>query len=119
VADEPQIYAFVMSGGSGSEVVADSQKLVAQMLSFVMINRMVDQGSQTGGVETWAYSLVGAIQLAVHWWMVERRLGKEELIDYLTMMVWSAIAGITAAGGSPEHFNSLDHPLPTAPRPPD
>ena len=115
VADEPQIYSFVMSGGSGSEVVADSQKLIAQMLTFVMINRLVEQGSQTGGVETWAYSLVGAIQLAVHWWMVEHRLGKEQLIDYLTMMVWSSIAGITAAGGSAEYFNSLDHPLPKAP----
>ncbi|WP_245938044.1 TetR/AcrR family transcriptional regulator [Williamsia limnetica] len=115
VADEPHIYSFVMAGGSGTQVLADSQKLVAQMLTFVMINRMVDQGSQTAGVETWAYSLVGAIQLAVHWWMVEQRLGKDELIDYLTMMVWSSISGIAAAGGSPEYFNAQDHPLPQTP----
>jgi AcrR family transcriptional regulator len=119
VADEPQIYSFVMVGGSGAQVLADSQKLVAQMLSFVMINRMVDQGSATAGVETWAYSLVGAIQLAVHWWMVEQRLGKEELINYLTMMVWSAISGIAAAGGSPDYFNAQEHPLPEAPSPID
>lgn len=63
VADGPQIYSFVMSVGSGSELVADSEKL----------------------------------------------------IDYLTIMVWSSIAGITAAGDSAEHFNSRDHPLPKAP----
>ncbi len=115
VADEPDIYAFVTTAGSGAQVLADSQKLVAQMLAFVMINRMVDQGSETDGVETWAYSLVGAIQLAVHWWMVEHRLGKGDLINYLTMMVWSSIAGIAAVGGSADYFNSHEHPLPQAP----
>ncbi len=54
----------------------------------------------TGGVEPWAYMIVGGVQLATHSWMSDPRMSTDELIDYLTMLSWSAVCGIVEAGGS-------------------
>ncbi|GAB2641092.1 TetR/AcrR family transcriptional regulator [Gordonia jinhuaensis] len=115
VAEEPAIYNFVMSSNASTGAVADSERLVAQMLTHAMNSRLFERTFDTSGSETWSYALVGAIELATHWWMVERRVTKEQLVDYLTMMVWSSIVGVLAAGGSPEVFASMPHPLPDPP----
>ena len=47
----------------------------------------------TGGVEPWAYLIVGGVQLATHSWMSDPRLSRDELIDYLTMLCWNALCG--------------------------
>lgn len=70
----------------------------------------------TQGVEPWAYLIVGGVQLATHSWMSNPRMTTEELIvDYLTMLCWSALCGIVEVGGSLERFNSEPHPPPLLP----
>jgi len=66
-------------------------------------------------VEPWAFMIVGGVQLATHSWMSNPRTSSYELIDYLTMMCWSALCGIVEAGGSVEKFNSQPHPAPILP----
>jgi hypothetical protein len=76
---------------------------------------MQEVGMDTGGVEPWAYMIVGGVQLATHSWMSDPRLSTDELIDYLTMLSWSAICGIVEAGGSLGKFNAQLHPSPIVP----
>jgi hypothetical protein len=40
----------------------------------------------------------------------------DELIDYLTMLSWSALCGIVEAGGSLDKFRAQPHPSPIVPR---
>ena len=47
-----------------------------------------------------------------HQHKVERR---NELIDYLTMLSWSALCGIVEVGGSLEKFRGQPHPSPIVP----
>ena len=70
----------------------------------------------TGGVEPWAYHIVGGVQLATHSWMSHPRMSSDELIDYLTMLSWSALCGIVEVGGSLEKFREMPHPSPILPR---
>jgi hypothetical protein len=49
--------------------------------------------------------------------MSNRRMRSDELIDYLTMMTWSALCGIVEAGGSLAKFTSAPHPTPVLPPP--
>ncbi|WP_082501657.1 TetR/AcrR family transcriptional regulator [Williamsia sp. Leaf354] len=113
IADETQIYTFVTSSKfSSPTVLADSEKLIAQVVAFAMNERLSHRGLDTSGFETWAYALVGGVQLATHWWMVERTLSQEQLIDHLTMLVWTSFVGIAEVGGSAAVFNSREHPLP-------
>ncbi len=117
VAAEPEPYRFVMANSSPSKnkVIADSERIIARMLSVMLRRRMQEVGMDTGGVEPWAYMIVGGVQLATHSWISDPRMSKEELIDYLTMLSWSALCGIVEAGGSLEKFNAQPHPAPIVP----
>jgi AcrR family transcriptional regulator len=117
VADEPEPYRFVManSSASKSKVIADSERIIARMIAVMIRRRMQQAGLDTGGVEPWSYLIVGGVQLATHSWMSDPRMSREELIDYLTMLSWSALCGIVRVGGSLERFREEPHPTPTAP----
>jgi AcrR family transcriptional regulator len=117
VAAEPEPYGFVManSSGSKSKVIADSERIIARMIAVMLRRRMNEVGVETGGAEPWAYLIVGGVQLATHSWMSNPRMSPDELIDYLTMLSWSALCGIVEAGGSLEKFREQPHPSPIVP----
>ncbi|TRW82831.1 TetR/AcrR family transcriptional regulator [Mycolicibacterium sp. 018/SC-01/001] len=117
VAAEPEPYRFVMANNSASKskAVVESERIIARMLAVMLRRRMVSVGMDTGGVEPWAYHIVGGVQLATHSWMSHPRMSADELIDYLTMLSWSALCGIVEVGGSLERFRSEAHPSPELP----
>lgn len=117
VAAEPEPYRFVManSSASKSKVIADSERIIARMLAVMLRRRMVEVGMDTHGVEPWAYMIVGGVQLATHSWLLDPRMTAADLIDYLTMLSWSALSGIVEVGGSLEKFNAAPHPAPMLP----
>jgi AcrR family transcriptional regulator len=118
VAAEPEIYPFVFanSSASKSKAIADSEQIIARMLAVVLRRRMAQAGMDTRGVEAFAFHTVGGVQLATHSWMSNPRMTAQELIDYLTMLSWSALRGIVEVGGSLEVFNSQPHPSPSLPQ---
>ncbi|WP_293004557.1 TetR/AcrR family transcriptional regulator [Mycobacterium sp.] len=117
VASEPEPYRFVMANNSAgkNKVVADSERIIARMLAVMLRRRMRAAGMDVGGVEPWAYHIVGGVQLATHSWLLDPRTSSDELIDYLTMLSWSALCGIVEAGGSLDKFRAQQHPTPIVP----
>ena len=117
VANEPEPYRFVMANNSAgkNKVVADSERIIARMLAVMLRRRMRPEGMDLGGVEPWAYMIVGGVQLATHSWLLDPRMSADELIDYLTMLSWSALCGIAEVAGSLEKFRGQPHPSPIVP----
>jgi AcrR family transcriptional regulator len=117
VAAEPEPYRFVMANNSAgkNKVVADSERIIARMLAVMLRRRMRPEGMDIGGVEPWAYMIVGGVQLATHSWLLEPRMSADELIDYLTMLSWSALCGIVEVAGSLDKFRGQPHPSPIVP----
>jgi AcrR family transcriptional regulator len=117
VASEPEPYRFMMANNSAgkNKVVADSERIIARMLAVMLRRRMRPEGMDGGGAEPWAYMIVGGVQLATHSWLLDPRMTAEELIDYLTMLSWSALRGIVEVGGSLEKFRGQPHPSPIVP----
>ncbi len=117
VASEPEPYMFVMANNSASKnkAVADSEQIIARMLGVMLRRRMAEVGMDTGGASAWAFHTVGGVQLATHSWMSNPRITSDELIDYLTMLSWSALCGIVEVGGSLEKFRQMPHPSPVLP----
>ena len=117
VANEPEPYRFVMANNSAgkNKVVADSERIIARMLAVMLRRRMRPEGMDLGGVEPWAYMIVGGVQLATHSWLLDPRMSADELIDYLTMLSWSALCGIVEVAGSLEKFRGQPHPSPIVP----
>jgi AcrR family transcriptional regulator len=117
VAAEPEIYPFVMANSSAtkSKAVADSEQIIARMLGVMLRRRMAQEGMDIHGAEPWAFMIVGGVQLATHSWMSNPRMTADDLIDYLTMLSWSALRGIVEVNGSLDKFNSMAHPSPERP----
>ncbi|MEE2032064.1 TetR/AcrR family transcriptional regulator [Rhodococcus chondri] len=113
VAEDPEVYLYVMtnSASANRDVVADSERMIAELVATVLGERLRLLEMDSGGSVPWAYGIVGAIQLATHWWISNKSMTAEDLIDYLTMMVWGGITGIAGAAGSPGRFRSQPHPL--------
>lgn len=113
VDEDPEVYRFIMGNGSGDPAsLADFEKLFAEVVAAAIVGRATDRGYDTEGALLWSYVLVGGIQLATHWWTTNKTMPRDEVIDYLTMMVWSAIEGMAKAGGSREKFAEQPHVLP-------
>jgi len=116
VDEDPEVYRFIMGTGSTDQSsLAEFEKLFADVLTTVIVDRGRQHGFETDGAVLWSYVLVGGIQLATHWWTTDKAMSREEVIDYLTMMAWSAIEGMARAGGSRAIFNSRSHILPDPP----
>ncbi|CAM4373318.1 TetR/AcrR family transcriptional regulator [Nocardia ninae] len=114
VDEDPEVYRFIMGNGSADQSsLAEFEKLFAEVVAAVIIDRATAKGIQTEGAMLWSYVLVGGIQLATHWWTTNKTMSREQVIDYLTMMAWSAIDGMARANGSREVFNAQPHVLPT------
>ncbi|AZG46121.1 TetR/AcrR family transcriptional regulator [Gordonia insulae] len=116
VADEPNLYKFALTSAPSSTATADSERLVAQLMTSVIVLRMTERDADTSGAEVWSNALVGGIQRAVDWWMTTRAIPVNDLIDYLTMLSWTSIVGIASYKGSREAFMAAP---PQMPEPPD
>ncbi|MGQ4617686.1 TetR family transcriptional regulator [Nocardia sp. R7R-8] len=113
VDEDPEVYRFIMGNGSADQSsLAEFEKLFAEVVCAVITERAEDRGVATEGAALASYVLVGGIQLATHWWTTNKSLSREDVIDYLTMLAWSAIEGMARAGGSPAAFNAQQHVLP-------
>ncbi len=119
VADDPGLYRFALTNSPTSSVgTVESERLVAQLLTATIVARMEERAADTSGAMVWSHVLVGGMQRAVDWWMTDRELPVDDLIDYLTMMVWSSVTGIARVNGSREAFIA-DPPVLTQPTRPE
>jgi AcrR family transcriptional regulator len=113
VATDPEVYRYVMGNGTGPDesALADAERLFADVVRGVLTERAGRLNLDTSGATAWSYAIVGAVHLATHWWVTNKTMSADELIDYLTMMTWSAVEGIARAGGSITRFNEMPHTL--------
>lgn len=114
VDTDPEIYIYVHANNAVSgnhDVITAAEGLIAELLATVIADRFREREFSTAGSMPIAFAMIGAVRLASHWWIFDRTMTADELVDYLTMMVWSGIAGIARAAGSAERFASESHPL--------
>jgi intracellular septation protein A len=58
-----------------------------------MSARLTEAGRPADAARTWAYGVVGMVQLAAHWWSTARTVPASELVEQLTLL---ADGGLTA-----------------------
>ena len=104
VATDPEIYIFVHANngvGGDQDIITASEGLIAELLATVIAGRFRVLEFSTTGSTPIAFAMIGAVRLASHWWIFDQTMTADEIVDYLTMMVWGGIAGIARAEGSP------------------
>jgi AcrR family transcriptional regulator len=87
IEDEPALYrfAYAHAGRSGrADLVAATERVIAEALGVRMGERLSAAGRSPDAALTWAYGVVGMVQLAAHWWSSARTVSAAELVDQLT-----------------------------------
>ena len=95
IEDEPELYrfAYAHAGRSGrADLVAATEHEIAEALAAVMAARLAEAGRPTGAATTWAYGVVGMVQLAAHWWSTARTVPAPELVEQLTALADGGLA---------------------------
>jgi AcrR family transcriptional regulator len=101
VEDEPALYrfAYAHAGRSGrADAVAGTELAVAEALAGLMRDRLTAAGRPAEGAGTWAYGVVGMVQLAAHWWSGARTVPASELVDQLTALAWGGLSTVLPYG---------------------
>jgi AcrR family transcriptional regulator len=89
IEEEPALYrfAYAHAGRSGrADLVAATEREIAEALAALIAARLSDAGLPTAPAMTWAYGVVGMVQLAAHWWSGTRTVPAAELVDQLTAL---------------------------------
>ncbi|MBN1092603.1 TetR/AcrR family transcriptional regulator [Blastococcus sp. TML/M2B] len=87
IEDEPALYrfAYAHAGRSGrADLVAATEREIAESLGVLMGERLSVAGRSPDAALTWAYGVVGMVQLAAHWWSAARTVPAAQLVDQLT-----------------------------------
>jgi AcrR family transcriptional regulator len=96
IEDEPELYrfAYAQAGRAGrADLVAGTERQIAEALGALIAQRLESAGRSPSPAMTWAYGVVGMVQLAAHWWSTTRAVPAAELVDQLTAL---ADMGLTA-----------------------
>jgi AcrR family transcriptional regulator len=101
VEDEPALYGFAYAhaGRSRADAVAGTELAVAEALAGLMRDRLTAAGRPPEGAATWAYGVVGMVQLAAHWWSGARTVPAQQLVDQLTALAWGGLSTLLPHGG--------------------
>lgn len=111
VADAPQVYRFVSNGATST--FDEPEAVVIKLINALIAARLTARESDVRGSTIWSYAVVGATRNVVNWWTAEDTgTSADDVIDYLTMLLWSAVVGIASFDGSRERFFAAPPPLP-------
>jgi AcrR family transcriptional regulator len=89
IEDEPELYrfAYAQTGRSGrADLVADTEHQIAQALGALMTSRLEAAGRPSEAATTWAYGVVGMVQLSAHWWSTARTIPAADLVEQLVSL---------------------------------
>jgi AcrR family transcriptional regulator len=97
IEDEPELYrfAYAQAGRSGrADLVAATEHQIAEALAAMMAARLTEAGLPPEPATTWAYGVVGMVQLATHWWSTARTVPSSELVDQLTALADGGLSAL-------------------------
>lgn len=97
IADEPELYrfAYAHAGRAGrADLVAATEHRIAEALAALLADRLGAGGEAWGAARTWAYGVVGMVQLAAHWWSTDRSVPADELVEQLAALAHGGLGSL-------------------------
>src|SRR5215472_5444318 len=117
IDEHPNLYWLLAREGkaeSRPDSIQQNKESIATALTAVLGDHMRAYGLDSGGAEPWAYGMTGLVQSTGEWWLQRRSMSRTHVVEYVTQMIWAAIAGMLRAAGIAV---DPDQPFPEA-RPP-
>jgi len=102
IEEEPALYrfAYAHAGRSGrKDLVAATEREIAEALGVLVGERLADAGRPAAPALTWAYGVVGMVQLTAHWWSGTRSVPAADLVEQLTELAWGGLGSLLPPRG--------------------
>lgn len=94
---ETNLYRFLLrrvgSRPGAAEVLSTVVRQIASMDVQIIGERLREVGADSGAAEPWGYGLVGMVHAAGDWWLDQRTMPRERLVEYLVSLAWDGMAG--------------------------
>jgi AcrR family transcriptional regulator len=96
VESSPDVYRFLMhravsERAEAQATVADFIRQLGTELAAVFGDELRNRGLDSGAAEPWARGIVGMVQVAGDWWMEDKTMSRESLVDYLVALLWDGL----------------------------
>ena len=75
---------------SGSKVLISG---FADQIAFALGSALRRVGADSGAAEPWSYAIIGMTLTAGEWWLERRTMTRDDLVAYLTQLLWGGLAG--------------------------
>jgi AcrR family transcriptional regulator len=93
---EPQVYRFLVHSAEAEAVSAHGQvrSFLRRLSELLAVGIAAELGLPAGAfrAEIWARGIVGMVQAAGDWWLLEGGPDREQLVVELTDLLWGAYA---------------------------
>jgi len=104
IDEHPNLYWLLArqskaDAGGEQDSMARNREFIATTLTAVIGDYQRVYGLDSGGAEPWAYGMTGLVQSTGEWWLQRRSMSRAHVVEYVTQMIWAAIAGMLRAAG--------------------
>jgi AcrR family transcriptional regulator len=103
----PQTYSFLMHRALAEQpeahtTVAAFIRVIGREVAGVLRTEYARSVDVVEGADAWGHGIVGMVQVAGDWWLEERTVTREQMVDSLARLLWSGLAVYDAAEDSSE-----------------
>lgn len=95
IESEPSIYRFLVRSALDSPNPVTSRLVtsIAAQISLQLTRALKLADADVQPAEAWGLAIVGMGFVGAEWWLDRQSLSKDQVVEYLTMLVWSGLAG--------------------------
>jgi AcrR family transcriptional regulator len=96
VESETELYHFLWYAAMHHADRSGAKLLIAgfaDQIAFTLGSALRQVGEDSGAAEPWAYAIVGMTLTAGEWWLERRTMTRDDLVAYLTRLLWGGLAG--------------------------
>jgi AcrR family transcriptional regulator len=98
---ETDLYRFMVQQAPEPRGTANGMRSlidrIAQQVALVAADRLELAGRDASAAVPWAYGIVGLVHQAGDWWIDDRTMTRERLVQYLTDLLWSGLQAAARA----------------------
>jgi AcrR family transcriptional regulator len=109
VERDPELYRFVIQevapAPAAAAELSSFMREVGAQVAVVLGEQLRAAGADSGGAEPIAHGIVGMVHSAGDWWLQSRSMPRSRLVEYLTSLLWTGVAGL----GLPAQVTPIAH----------
>ena len=96
VEEQSEIYRFLMhravtERAEAHATVTDFIQGLGGRLAAVLAEDLRSRGLDAHAAEPWARGIVGMVQVAGDWWLEQKSMTRERLVEHLVMLLWTGL----------------------------